>query len=114
MIACCLAFLLAGCGGGAVAVRSNFADGHAGPPARVAMPTAPANAGQGLKANYSGSGNLGLAILAVVIVADVVQWTTTKLTEAFGPVASLSPQSAGPGSTVPTPKKCVYPRPEMC
>ena len=115
VIACCLACALCGCSGGAVSVRSNFSG--AGGPSSVSGPSTPvpsASAPQGLNARYSGSGNFGLAVLGVLIIADLVQWSSTMLRQAFGADAVIDAQHPDQAKIVSTPKKCVYPVPEMC
>lgn len=110
IVACCIALALSGCGGGSVSVRSNFSGSSAGaPPA----PAVPVNGPPGLTAHYAGSGNVGLAILGIVIVADLMQWSAAMLKQAFGGQAS-QPQSADSAAIITMPKKCVYPVPEMC
>ena len=109
IVACCVALALAGCGGGSVSVRSNFSGSSAGAPA---APAVPVKAPPGLTAHYAGSGNLGLAILGIVIVADLMQWTALMLRQAFGAQASQENGDSAPLITMP--KKCVYPVPEMC
>ena len=104
-----MALALSGCGGGAVTVRSNVSGAPAALPVS-ASPSAP----PGLTARYSGSGNVGLAVLGIVIVADLVQWTSVMLKQAFGVEASPEAQAVDRGTIVPMPKKCVYPVPEMC
>ena len=106
--ACCIALALSGCGGGSVSVRSNFSGAGAPAPAVV-----PGKAPPGLTAHYAGSGNVGLAILGIVIVADFVQWTTLMLKQALGTQAS-QPEVADSAPLITLPKKCVYPVPEMC
>lgn len=110
LIASSLALALSGCGGGAVSVRSNLSGGAAS----ASTPSAPVKAGPGLNAHYSGSGNLGLAILGVVIVADLVNWTAMQLRYAFGGDPASDPQRADAQSQIRMPAKCVYPVPEMC
>ena len=108
-LAGCIVLALSGCGGGSVSVRSNFSG------APVATPVVSgASLPPGLTAHYSGSGNVGLAVLGIVIVADLVQWTSAMLKQAFGVEASPEAQAVDRGTIVPTPKKCVYPVPEMC
>ena len=103
---------LSGCGGSAVSVRSNFASGA---PAVSSGPSVPSGqVAQGLNAHYSGSGNLGLAILGIVIVADLVNWTATRLRYAFGGDPSPDPQAVQGQPQIRMPAKCVYPVPEMC
>ena len=111
-LAGCAALVFSGCGGSSVSVRSNFSGASLVPP--VASPATPISSQPGLTARYSGSGNLGLALLGVVIVADLVQWTSTMFRQAFGVEASAEAQRVDHGMIRSTPKKCVYPVPEMC
>jgi len=105
-LAGCIVLALSGCGGGTVSVRSNVSGAPAAAPVGSSAP--------GLTARYSGSANLGLAVLGIVIVADLVQWTSATFRQAFGVEASPEAQTIERGTIVPTPKKCVYPVPEMC
>ena len=107
IVACCIALALSGCGGGSVSVRSNFSGASAPAP-----PAVPGGGPPGLTAHYAGSGNLGLALLGIVIVADLVQWSALMLKQAFGTQASQENGNSAPLITMP--KKCVYPVPEMC
>ena len=112
-LAGCAVLALSGCGGGSVSVRSNFSGAALATPGALGPSTA-VSSPPGLTAHYSGSGNLGLALLGIVIVADLVQWTSTMLKQAFGVEASPETQGIHHGTILPTPKKCVYPVPEMC
>ena len=91
-----------------MSVRSTFAGANAGAPAPV-----PGKAPPGLTAHYAGSGNVGLAILGIVIVADLMQWSAAMLKQAFGTQAS-QPENDDSAPIITMPKKCVYPVPEMC
>ena len=108
IVACCVALALAGCGGGSVSVRSNFSGASTPAP-----PAVPGKGPPGLTAHYAGSGNVGLALLGIVIVADLMQWTTVMLKQAFGTQAS-QPENGESAALITVPKKCVYPVPEMC
>lgn len=93
---------LSGCGGGAVAVRSDFSGGASAPPivavsspapistAAVATRAAASSGPSGL--TVSGGSNLGLAIVLGLMIVDGVQWVGLKLKEAFGDAAPLSPE----------------------
>ena len=115
VLACCIAFALSGCSGGSAVVRSNFSGGG-GAVVSLSSPSAPPVSApqQGLTGHYSGSGNVGLALLGIVIVADLVQWSALQLKQAFGWEASPQAAAAYPQRIVSTPRKCVYPVPEMC
>ena len=108
-LAGCTALVLSGCGGGSVSVRSNFSGAPVAPPGVSGAPLPP-----GLTAHYSGRGNVGLAILGIVIVADLMQWTTTMLKQALGGEALQDAKPAHLQQIISMPKKCVYPVPEMC
>ena len=114
-VACCAALALAGCSGGSVSVRSSFS-GAGGPPplTGASSPAPPASAPLGLKAHYSGSGNLGLALLGIVILADFVQWTSAMFRPSSGAEVLIDARHPDQARIVSTPKKCVYPVPEMC
>ena len=112
VLASCAALALGGCGGGSVSVRSNFTGAGGAPP--LSGPAPAATAPQGLRVHYSGSGSLGLAVLGLVIVADFVQWTSAMFRHAVGAEVPSDAQHPDQGKIVSTPKKCVYPVPEMC
>ena len=109
-LAGCMLLALSGCGGGSVSVRSSFAGAPAPLASGAPAPTGP----PGLRAHYGGSGNFGLAILGIVIVADLVQWTSAMIKQAFAAEGSAAAERMGHGTILPTPRKCVYPVPEMC
>lgn len=113
-MACCLAFALSSCSGGAVSVRSNFSG--SGAPLSVSGPApVPAVSGPpGLTAHYASSGNLGFAVLGVLIVADILHWTSAMFRQAFGMETQANAENIDRGVILPKPKKCVYPVPEMC
>lgn len=78
-----LSLALSGCGG-AVSVNSNFSGASAPPP--TSLPTGGARPGL----TASGSGSLALVIVASLIIADVVHWTTSGLKQAFSRTAEIA------------------------
>ncbi|RPI48394.1 MAG: hypothetical protein EHM59_01385 [Betaproteobacteria bacterium] len=77
----CAAFVLSGCGGGAVSVRSNFS----GPPIGSAPPAPPAGATtpKGFYAAGSGDGNVLLAVIVAIMILDGVGRATDRIRQAL-------------------------------
>lgn len=115
LLAGVIAVALTGCSGGAATTRSSFSGGGG---AQVTITTLssppPTQPVQGLTARYSGSGNVGLALLGIVILADFVQWTSVMFRQSFGAEVPIDAPHPDQSKIVSTPKKCVYPVPEMC
>jgi len=105
LLAACLA--LAGCGGGAVVVRSDFSGNQGAaavapvpkPPAVAPAPSTPKVASSSASTpglTVSGGRNLGLAIVLTLVVTDGVNWIGNKLREAFGIATPVSRNDAAP------------------